>query len=101
VAGAVSGCGGGSGHVPLARLAVNQDAYVGRQVTTSGRVEEQTNVDGSHYDVLTDQAQDMVVLVPARRARRYAGRSVSISGRFGFNPRIGRLIRISSVTVTR
>lgn len=94
---AITGCGGGSGQVPLARLAGNQDAYVGKEVTTSGRVEEQTNVDGSHYYVLTDRAQNLVILVPARRARHYAGRYVSVSGRFGFNPRVGRLISIAAI----
>jgi len=44
-------------------------------------------------------AQNLVILVPARRARRFAGRDVSVSGRFGFNPHVGRLIRIASVTV--
>lgn len=93
----VSACGG-SGPVSLARLAGNQDAYVGKEVTTSGRVEEQTNVDGSHYYVLADRAQDLVILVPAGRARRFAGRNVSVSGRFGFNPRAGRLIRIARIS---
>jgi len=96
---ATTGCGGGSGQVPLARLAGNQEAYVGEEVTTSGRVEQQTNVDGSHYYVLTDPAQNLVILVPAGRARPYVGGDVSVRGRFGFNPRVGRLIRISSVTV--
>ena len=87
--------------MPLSRLASNQDAYIGKEVRTSGHVEEQTNVDGSHYYVLADPAQDLVILVPARRARRYTGRTVSVSGRFGVDPRVGRLIRIASVSVTR
>ena len=86
--------------MPLARLAENQDAFVGKDVKTSGRVETQTNVDGSHYYVLTDAAQNLVVLVPARRVRRYTGRAVSVSGRFGLDPRVGRLIRIATLTVT-
>jgi phage tail tape-measure protein len=93
----LSGCAG-SGRVSLARLASNQDAYVGKEVRTSGRVEEQTNVDGSHYYVLADPAQDLVVLVPARRARPHAGRAVAVRGRFGFNARIGRLIRIATIS---
>lgn len=60
--------------MPLARLAGNQSAYVGNEVKTSGRVEEQTNVDGSHYYVLADPAQNLVILVPAGRARRFKGR---------------------------
>jgi len=94
---ALAGCGG-SGRVPLSRLAGNQDAYIGKEVRTSGRVEEQTNVDGTRYYVLADPAQDLVVLVPARRARPYAGRAVSVSGRFGFNTHVGRLIRIATIS---
>jgi len=93
-----AGCGGsGSGHVSLARLAVNQEAYLGQRLSTSGTVEEQTNVDGSHYYVLADASQNLVILVPSRVARRYAGRRVSVSGRFGFDPHIGRLIRIGRI----
>ena len=94
----LTGCGGNSGQVPLARLAENQDAYVGKHVITSGRVEEQTNADGSHYYVLTDRAQNLVILVPAGRARPYAERRVSVSGRFGFDPKAGRFIRIASIS---
>ncbi len=87
--------------MPLSRLASNQDAYIGKEVRTSGRVEEQTNVDGTRYYVLADPAQDLVVLVPARRARPYAGRAVSVTGRFGFDPHIGRLVRIAVITASR
>ena len=74
-----------------------QDAYLGKRLSTSGTVEEQTNVDGSHYYVLADASQNLVILVPSRVARRYAGRRVSVSGRFGFDPHIGRLIRIGRI----
>jgi len=100
VAAVLAGCGG-SGRVPLSRLAANQDAYIGKQVLTSGRVEQQTNVDGTRYYVLADAAHDLVVLVPARRARPYAGRAVSVSGRFGFDPHIGRLVRIAVIKTSR
>lgn len=83
----------------LARLAGNQSAWIGKQVTTSGRVEEQTDVNGSHYYVLTDRAQNLVILVPAARARRFKGRDVSVSGRFGFNRHEGRLIRIARISL--
>jgi len=96
----VSGCGGGSGQVQLAHLVSDQDAYVGRNITTSGRVEEQTNINGSHYYVLADSAQNLVILVPAQRARRFADRHVSVSGHFGFNPHVGRLIDIASITAS-
>ena len=93
---ALAGCDG-QGTLSLERLANNQDAYVGKEVRTTGRVEEQTNANGTHYFVLADRAQNLVILVPARRARPYAGRDVSVSGRFGFNPHVGRLIRIAVI----
>lgn len=93
---ALAGCGS-SGRVALARLAANQNAYAGKQVTASGRVEAQRNVNGSRYYVLTDSEQDLVILVPDRRARRFVGERVTVTGRFGIDPRQGRLIRIATV----
>ena len=93
---AVAGCGG-SGPVTLAKLAANQDAYTGKEVTVSGRVEEQANADGSRYYVLSDPAQDLVELIPARQVRPYRGRDVTVSGRFAVDPHVGRLIRIATI----
>lgn len=81
----------------LARLVSNQDAYVGKQVTTSGRVEKQTNANGTHYYILADSQQDLVILTPSRAAQPYVGQAVSVSGRFDFDPRAGRLIRVASI----
>ena len=93
---AVAGCGG-SGQPTLAKLAANQDAYAGKEVTVSGRVEEQANANGSHYYVLSDPAQDLVALVPAGRARPDRGRDVTVSGRFAVDAHVGRLIRIATI----
>ena len=95
---AAAGCGGSS-QPTLAKLANNQDAYAGKEVTVSGRVEEQANANGSHYYVLSDPAQDLVELVPAARARPDRGREVTVSGRFAVDPHVGRLIRV--VTIKR
>jgi hypothetical protein len=57
--------------VPLSRLAANQDAYLGKEV---------------------------LFPVPALRARPYAGRAVSVRGRFGFNTHVGHLIRIATIS---
>ena len=65
----------------LARLVASQDAYVGKRVTTSGRVEMQTNPDGTRYYILADSQQDLVILTPSGAVRRYVGRAVLISGR--------------------
>lgn len=94
----VAGCGGSS-QPTLAKLANNQDAYAGKEVTVSGRVEEQANANGSHFYVLSDPAQDLVELVPAARARPDRGRDVTVSGRFAIDAHVGRLIRI--VTIKR
>ena len=83
----------------LARLAGNQDAYFGKELTTSGLVEVETDANGSHYFVLADSAQNLVLLVPEDRAHPFAGRDVIVRGRFGFSPHLGRLLRIVSVTV--
>lgn len=48
-------------------IVVQVEAYVGRRVSTSGVVEQQTNVDGSRYYALTDRAQNL-----ARSSRRGA-----------------------------
>lgn len=92
----VAGCGGSS-QPTLANLANNQDAYAGKEVTVSGRVEEQANANGSHYYVLSDTAQDLVELVPAARARPDSGHDVTVSGRFAVDPHVGRLIRIATI----
>src|SRR5712691_7556390 len=83
----LGGCGGGGGSVALAKLAANQDAYVGKRVTTAGTVEVQTNTNHSRYYVLADRAQDLVILTPARIAHRYVGTHVTVTGRFAFDAR--------------
>ncbi len=94
--GALAGCGG-HGALPLAQLANNQDAYVGKEVSTAGVVGEQTNANGSHYYVLTDPQQDLVALRPASRVRRYRGERVKVRGRFSIAPHVGRLIRVEQI----
>jgi hypothetical protein len=93
---ALAGCGG-HGALSLARLANDQDAYVGEEVSTAGVVEEQTNADGSHYYVLADRQQDLVGLRPASRVARYRGQRVRVHGRFSVEPRVGRLIRVEQI----
>ena len=93
---ALGGCGG-HGALSLAQLASNQDAYVGKQISTAGVVEEQTNADGSHYYVLADPQQDLVALRPASRVRGYRDLHVHVRGRFSVDPRAGRLIRVEQI----
>jgi len=100
VVAALAGCGGGSGPVSLARLAADQDAYVGKQVTTSGRGEKQAGANGTAYYVLADAQQDLVILTPSRAANRYVGQAVTVSGRFGLDPHAGRLIDVASIAVS-
>jgi hypothetical protein len=93
---ALAGCGG-HGALSLARLANDQDAYVGKEVSTAGVVEEQTNADGSHYYVLADPQLDLVALRPASRVRGYRGLRVHVRGRFSVDPHVGRLIRVEQI----
>lgn len=93
---ALASCGG-HGALSLAQLANNQDAYAGKEVSTAGVVEEQTNANGSHYYVLADPQQDLVALRPVSRVRRYRGQRVQVRGRFSVDPRVGRLIRVEQI----
>ena len=94
----LAGCGGGQ--TPLAKLAGDQAAYVGKEVTTRGVVEEQKNSKGAPYYVLADASQNLVLLEPATRVRRYRGDRVTVRGRFQFDPRQGRLIRVAGISRT-
>lgn len=96
----LAGCGGG-GQTSLAKLANNQDAYLGKEVSTSGRVEAERNPSGSRYYVLADSEQDMVALVPNGAAQRFVGEAVVVTGRFGFDPRAGRVVRIERISLRR
>jgi len=91
----LAGCG--SGETPLAKLASNQAAYVGKEMTTSGIVEKQTTAKGVPYYVLADGDQNLVLLEPATRVRRYRGESVTVRGRFELDPHQGRLIRVVAI----
>jgi hypothetical protein len=84
----------------LAKLAANQDAYIGKRVTTSGVVHAQADMQRSRYYVLADRADDLVLLVPKRLARRYSGDQVSVTGQFGVDARAGRFIRIERIKTT-
>lgn len=96
---AACGGGGGSGRqtAVLSDLAQNQEAYIGKTVSTSGSVERQRNTDGTPYYVLTDAQQDLVGLWPPRRAKPYVGRSVVVTGRFEVDPTAGRVIRLQQI----
>jgi hypothetical protein len=91
-----AGCGG-SGQPSLAKLASDQTAYVGKEVSTAGVVERQRSGNGSAYYVLADPAQDLVLLEPAETARRYQGEQVTVHGRFELDPRQGRVIHVVSI----
>jgi hypothetical protein len=93
-----AGCGG-SGQTSLAKLANNHDAYLGKQVSTSGRLEAAHKPSGSRYYVLSDPARDLVALLPSSEARRFAGEVVVVTGRFGFDPRNGRVVHIERISL--
>lgn len=95
----LTGCGG-PGSVSLAKLAANQDAYIGKKVTTSGVVRSQRGGGQSRYYVLADRADDLVLLVPRQLAHRYTGDHVIVSGQFGVDARAGRFIRIGRIKTT-
>ena len=96
LAAVAAGCGG-SGAPSLARLASDQSAYVGKEVSTTGVVERQRSSNGSAYYVLADTAQDLVLLEPPVAARRYRGEQVTVHGRFELDPSQGRVIHLLSI----
>jgi hypothetical protein len=91
----LAGCG--SGQTPPAKLAANQASYIGKEVTSSGTVEEQKNPRGAPYYVLADAERNLVLLEPVARVRRYRGEHVTVRCRFEFDPRQGRLIRVAVI----
>ncbi len=94
---ALAGGCGGSGQLSLAKLASDQGAYIGKEVSTTGLVEQQSSPSGTAYYVLADTAQDLVLLEPPSSARPYRGERVTVHGRFELDPRQGRLIRVTSI----
>jgi len=92
----LAGCGGSQ--TPLANLAGNQTGYFGKEVTTSGVVEEQKNANGTRYFVLADAEQNLVLLEPAAQVRHFRGDRVTVHGRFEFDPHQGRLIRVAAIS---
>ena len=65
---ALVGCGGGQ--TPLAKLAGDQAAYVGKEVTTRGAVEEQKNPKGAPTTCSLTPARTLCCLC---RLRGYVG----------------------------
>jgi len=96
------GCGGGGiKQVSLAQLAENQEVYDAEQISTSGVVREEPNGHGGLAFLLSDRRGDLVELEPARKAAPYIGRRVAVSGRFELDPRVGRVIEDSRISVPR
>ena len=93
------GCGiAGPANVSIAELANHQDVYIGQQVTAAGRVVAFSDPSGRYFVLEDDAWVNMVELRPARTAAPHAGVRVSVTGRFGFDPRSGRYIDIANVT---
>lgn len=92
--------GAGDAGVTLANLAREQQAYLGDEVTTSGIVRRFTDPNGSSYYMLTDARADRVILRPAATARRYRSQHVTATGRFGFDPGAGRVLRVRRIEAT-
>jgi hypothetical protein len=90
-------CGRGSlQNLSLTRLATDQDAYVGCMVRTIGRVVPFESASGTYY-VIQDIDLNRVELLPASRAELFDGETVSVTGRFDFNGRIGRYLTIDMI----
>lgn len=84
--------------VTIAELVAYQSAYVNKTVATSPGVVTRFSDSGGTYFVLQADAQDRVALRPSAKVAGYVGRSVRVTGRFGFDPNAGRYIEVSSIT---
>jgi hypothetical protein len=94
----LAGCGGSPSYanVTLAQLNANGLYYDAEHVATSGEVRAAAG-HGRTGMVLIDSRRDLVTLEPPRRARRYAGERVGVTGFFEERPRIGGVIEITTI----
>lgn len=95
---ALAACGAHDGRpadVPLATLAVQEDAYQNKTVRTQGiiRMFEPPR----HYWI-EDEYPNRVALEPEHLVADLVGQEVRVVGRFHFDDRTGRVIRIKEIT---
>lgn len=93
----VTACGGdddGTRDVSLATLAAQEGAYDGTLVRTQGVV--RTFVQPRHYWI-EDDYPNRVALEPEELVAPLLGQTVRVVGRFNFDERKGRLIRVEEI----
>lgn len=94
----VAACGGPR-TASLADLTWEMEDYHGDEVRTSGVVIGFDESDGAleeHY-VIQDADANRVKLLPAEVAQPFAGRTVTVSGAFEYDPERGRLLHIETI----
>ncbi len=93
------GCAGGSTQteVSLARLATDEQAYLGETVQAVGTVRVFGEDASARHYVIEDDQQHRVALVPGQEAVSFVGQRVKVVGRFDFSDTSGRLIRVDSI----
>lgn len=90
---------GGTGSVPLADLALEQERYDGERVTTSGVVIA-IGEDGGPYGrqyAIQDADANRVRLLPDHVAEPHVGSTVTVTGEFEYDPGQGRLLHAETI----
>lgn len=92
-----TGCAGGPTEVSLTRLAQEQDAFSGDEITTSGTVRKFEDARGSYF-VLEDESRNRVALSPTSMVAGLVGEEILVTGNFEVRPGFGRVIEIERIS---
>lgn len=87
--------------VTLERLVAEQDDLSGRRISVSGRVVTFDEPDGTVAFVLEDERQNRVLLLPAAAMDGHTGEQVVVTGKFEFDPEVGRVLRVGELRIVR
>lgn len=83
--------------VSLARLATDEQAYLGETVQALGTVRLFGEGASARHYVMEDDQQHRVALVPVQEVASFVAQRVKVVGRFDFSDTGGRLIRVESI----
>lgn len=81
----------------LSRLVTDQERYVGDRVTVTGKVVSFEEPDGTESFGLEDTGQNRVLLLPSRIGEPHVGQLVKVTGRFEFEPGLGRTLWVEEI----
>ena len=84
----------------LADLVFDTESYVGREVRVTGTVVAFDEADGAlqRHIVIEDERNNRVQLEPIEAAEPHIGSQVEVTGRFRFDPSVGRILDVSEIS---